>query len=361
MTERSDRRWGHPLLLVAFAATVALAWFLRVELVVLFASALFGVTLYKLACWLSDKTGWSHRISVVVWFVAGIALVVGFFLFAGQRLSSEYGEFGSVLPDALETLESRLEGVPVVGGLGAEIAGMRRGMTGDDGAQPQMSETEQEEAEEQRTRIVRVTSRMLTFFAIWAFLSFFLAFDGRKYQHALLRLVPPERRDVGRDFADALGQALPWWLAGRLSSMAVVALLTAPGLLLLDIPLAFLLAFIAGLFSFVPFFGPLASVIPAVLITLESAPDKLLWVLGLYALVQFLESNVITPLIQKRVAAVPPPLLITAQLVMGTLVGVVGLIFATPLALAVMVTVQVLYIRHGLNEDVETPQGGEAK
>lgn len=361
MTERSDRWWAHPLLLVAFAATVALAWILRVELVVLFASALFGVTLYTVARWLSDKTGWPHRVSVVVWFVAGIALTAGFFLFAGQRLSSEYGEFGSVLPDALETLENRLEDVPVIGGLSAEIEEMRRGMTSEDGAQQQMSESEQQEVQAQRTRMVRVTSSMLTFFAIWVFLSFFLAFDGRKYQQALLRLVPPERRDVGRDFADALGQALPWWLAGRLSSMAVVTLLTAPGLLLLGVPLAFLLAVIAGVFSFVPFFGPLASVIPAVLITLESAPDKLLWVLGLYVLVQFLESNVITPLIQKKVADVPPPLLITAQLVMGTLVGVVGLIFATPLALAVMVTVQVLYIRHGLDEEVETPQDGEAR
>lgn len=361
MTERSDRWWSRPLLLVALAASVALAWLLRVELVVLFAAALFGVTLYTLAGWLSDRTGWPRRLSVVVWFVTGLAMAVGFFLFAGQRLSSEYGEFGSTLPDALETLENRLEDVPVVGGLSAEIAGMRRGMTSDDGAQQPMSETEEQKAQEQRTRMVKVTFSMLTFFAIWAFLSFFLAFDGRKYQQALLRLVPPERRDVGRDLIGALARALPWWLAGRLSSMAVVALLTAPGLLLLDIPLAILLAFIAGLFSFVPFFGPLASVIPAVLITLESAPDRLLWVLGLYALVQFLESNLITPLIQKKVASVPPALFITAQLVMGTLVGVVGLIFATPLALAVMVAVQVLYIRHGLNEEVETPQDGEAR
>lgn len=361
MTESISANRARPLLLVALAASAALAWLLRVELVVLFASALFGVTLYTLARWLSDRTGWPHRVSVVVWFVAGIIVAAGFFLFAGQRLSSQYGEFGSRLPDALETLENRLEDVPVVGGLGAEITEMRRGMTSDDGAQQQLSETEEQEIQKQRLRMVRVTFSMLTFFAIWAFLSFFLALDGRKYQQALLRLVPPERREVGRDLADAISRALPWWLAGRLSSMAVVALLTAPGLLLLDIPLAILLAFIAGLFSFVPFFGPLASVVPAVLVTLESAPDRLLWVLGLYALVQFLESNLITPLIQKKVAHVPPALFITAQLVMGTLVGVVGLIFATPLALAVMVTVQVLYVRHGLDEEVATPQDGETR
>ena len=361
MNERISRASRSPLVFVVLAAAAYVAWLLRVELVVLFAAALFGITLHALSRWLSGRTGWPHSVSVVVWFVSGIVLAAGFFVFAGQRLQSEYGEFGSRLPDALETLESRLEDVPVVGGLSAEVGDIRRGMTNGDGERQRMSESEEEEAREQRMRMVRITFGMLSFLGICVFLSFFLAFDGRTYADALVRLVPPERRDAAADLADALRQALPWWLAGRASSMAVVALLTAPGLLLLGIPLAILLAFIAGLFSFVPFIGPITSVIPAILITLESAPDKLIWVLGLYALVQFLESNVITPVIQKEVAAVPPALFITAQVVMGTLVGIVGLIFATPLALTAMVAVQVLYIRHGLGEKVETPHGGEAR
>lgn len=361
MADGEKRGWMSPLALVALAAAAYLAWRLRTELVVLFAAVLFGVTLYSLARWLSRRTGWSHRVSVVLWFVTGLLLAGGFLVFAGQRLQSQYGEFGSRLPAALETLEGRLEDLPVVGGLSGEIADIRKGMTSDGGESPPMSEAEQQEVEEQRTRIVRITLSTVSFFVFWVFVAFFLAFDGRSYLHSLLRLVPPDRRCVGEDLAQALGRALPWWLAGRLSSMAVVAVLTIPGLLLLGIPLAVLLGVIAGLFSFVPFVGPISSVIPAVLITLEAAPEQLIWVLGLYALVQFLESNLITPLIQKEVAHVPPALLISAQLLAGALVGIIGLVFATPLALAVVVTVQVLYLRHGLGEEVETPHDGEAR
>lgn len=168
-------------------------------------------------------------------------------------------------------------------------------------------------------------------------------------------LFPRERRDVGEELVRGLGRALPQWLLGRLSSMAVVALLTAPGLMLLGIPLAFVLALIAGLFSFVPVLGPIASVVPAVLITLEAAPDKLLWVLGLYGLVQILESWVITPRIQDRMADVPPVLLLSAQFILGALVGTVGVMFSTPVALAGLVAVQVLYLRRALGQPVRLP------
>ena len=197
---------------------------------------------------------------------------------------------------------------------------------------------------------------MLTLFTVWVILAFYVAWDGRSYLEGVLRLFPPDRRDVGRDLARSLSVALPWWLVGRLSSMLVVAVLTAPGLLLLGIPLAFVLAIMAGLFSFIPFVGPIASVVPAALVALQSAPSKVFWVLVLYAGVQFVESNLVTPTIQKRVASVPPLLLIGGQLVLGTVAGLVGVMFSTPLMLTIMVTIQVVYLRHGLDEEVTTPQ-----
>lgn len=348
-----------PFVLVAVAAVAYLAWHLRTELVVVFAGTLFGVALYTVSSWLSERTGLPHRAAVVTWFVTGLLVAGGFFVFAGQRLSSEYGEFGARLPSALQTLEEDLRGTPFVGALAVEIRDIREQIT-QTGEGPAPSESEQRKIARDRLRIMQVTLRGLSYFGVVVFIAFFLAFDGRSYERGLVLLAPPEQRHVMEDLLDALRTALPWWLVGRLSSMAVVAVLTIPGLLLLDIPLAFLLAVIAGLFSFVPFVGPIASVVPAVLLTLELDPGKVVWVVALYALVQLLESHVITPTIQKRVASVPPALLLFAQLFVGTLTGIVGLIFATPLALALMVTTEVVYVRHGLGEEVATPRGGAA-
>lgn len=204
-------------------------------------------------------------------------------------------------------------------------------------------------------QVVRLTLLSLGRIGLVVILAFYMAYDGRRYVRGLLMLFPPERREVGSDLVRALGTALPLWLLGRLSSMAVVALLTAPGLMLLGIPLALVLALIAGLFSFVPVLGPIASVLPAVLITLDAAPNKILWVLLLYGAVQVLESWFITPRIQDRMADVPPVLLLSAQFVLSALVGVVGVMFSTPLVLAALIVVQVVYLRKGLGEPVQLP------
>jgi predicted PurR-regulated permease PerM len=323
---------------------------------VLFAALLFGVALYAVATWLSERTGLSYGTSVVAWYVSGFLLASGFFLFAGDQLTSQYGELETVLPSALQTLEGRIEGTPIVGTLSSQLEDLRTSMM-EDGRQTRGESTEeQSESESQQMTLIRVSMRMLTLFTVWVILAFYVAWDGRRYLQGFLRLFPPDRRNVGRDLATSLSVALPWWLVGRLSSMLVVAALTAPGLLLLGVPLAFVLAMIAGLLSFIPFVGPIASVVPAALVALQSAPSKVFWVLVLYAAVQFVESNIVTPTIQKRVASVPPLLLIGGQLILGTLAGLIGVMFSTPLMLAIMVTIQIVYIRHGLDEEITTPQ-----
>ena len=76
---------------------------------------------------------------------------------------------------------------------------------------------------------------------------------------------------------------------------------------------------------------------------MESSTTALL-VLGLYMLVQVLESNLITPKIQKKLINIPPALIITAQLFMGVLTGGWGLVLATPLVAITIVLLNKLYI-----------------
>ena len=105
-----------------------------------------------------------------------------------------------------------------------------------------------------------------------------------------------------------------------------------------------LLALIAGLFSFVPTFGPVASAVPAVLVGLSAGPQQALWVALLYLGVQMFESYGITPLIQRRVVRIPPALLVLFQLMMAVLAGVLGVLLATPILVMLMVLVGMLYV-----------------
>ena len=87
--------------------------------------------------------------------------------------------------------------------------------------------------------------------------------------------------------------------------------------------------------------------------------NQLLYVVLLYAAVQMLESYLVLPLVQLRTVWLPPVLSILAVVLMGVLAGMVGVLVAAPLCVALMVLVKMLYVEDWLGDrDIEVP--GEA-
>jgi predicted PurR-regulated permease PerM len=184
-------------------------------------------------------------------------------------------------------------------------------------------------------------------------LSVFLALDPGRYRDGALLLLPERRRARVRGVLGAVTHALRWWLVGRAVAMAIVALLTGIGLVLLGMPLALSLALVAGVLTFVPYAGPVLAAVPAVLIALAVSVQQALLVAALYWAIQLVENYVVTPLVQGRAVSLPAALLILAQVGFGTVLGGLGLLLATPLAVAAIVLVQALYVQDVLGEPVQ--------
>lgn len=181
----------------------------------------------------------------------------------------------------------------------------------------------------------------------------FLAIHPGIYTEGAVHLFPKEKRERVREVFAAEGRGLRWWLIGRLCSMLVVGLLTGLGLWLVGLPLVFTLGLLAGLLSFVPYVGPIAAAVPGLLVAL-TAPGVSVWMVALvYLGVQLLESNAITPLIQQRAVSLPPALLVVVQLLGGILAGLLGVLVATPLAVAVIILVQMVYVQGILDDPVQ--------
>lgn len=183
-------------------------------------------------------------------------------------------------------------------------------------------------------------------------LAVYLSVAPSVYVDNLLRLVPSSRRGRLDEVLEALGHTLRWWLAGRLSAMALLGILTTVGLAVAGVPLAFILGLLAAVTAFVPYLGPVLWLVPACLVAWAGDPVKVIWVVVVYGGVQFLEGNLITPLIQQRAVSLPPALLVAWQLFMGVLLGAVGVLVATPVAVVVIVLVQMLYVEDVLGEQV---------
>ncbi|MBD3321739.1 MAG: AI-2E family transporter [Chitinivibrionales bacterium] len=182
------------------------------------------------------------------------------------------------------------------------------------------------------------------------FIGLFMAFRPSVYINGFIKLIPQARRSRIREVLSTIGFSLRRWLLARCISMFVIGLLTLAGYLILDVQLALALAVIAGLLSFVPYIGPALGVVPALIVTVADKPVKVLYVLAVYIVIQTLESYLITPLIEQQATSVPAAFLIIIQIIMAVAGGLMGILIATPLAVAGIVAVKMLYVEDVLHD-----------
>ncbi|NML65390.1 AI-2E family transporter [Hymenobacter sp. RP-2-7] len=192
------------------------------------------------------------------------------------------------------------------------------------------------------------------------FLALFIAIQPKLYRAGIVMLVPQTGRPRANQVLDQISTTLVKWFVGQLFSMTMVGLLSALGLWLLGLPAVAALALFAGLITFIPNLGPLLSMLPAVLVAFfNGGPQMALYVVGLYLLVQAIESNLLTPLAQRSLIAMPPALIFIAQLVIGSYAGILGLILATPIMAMLIVLVKMLYVQDVLKDkSVQVGAGG---
>lgn len=184
-------------------------------------------------------------------------------------------------------------------------------------------------------------------------LATYLVANPSVYISHLLQLLPHRRRARVEQMFRIQGKALQLWLLGRLVSMLFVGVITAIGLLLLDVPMAMTLGLIAGVATFIPYLGPIIGAIPAVLVAFLEGPQTALYVVMLYFLVESVESSLIYPLAQRHVVHIPPAYTVIIQIGGGVIGGIPAVILATPLAVVSAVAIQMLYIEDVLGESVE--------
>lgn len=189
--------------------------------------------------------------------------------------------------------------------------------------------------------------------AIVILLAIYLASEPRFYSEGFVRLFPIQRRRRVTEILHQVYESLRWWLIGKFGSMLFIGILTWIGLSILGVPIALTLALLAGLLSFIPNFGPILSAIPALLIAFVDSPITAVYVLILYIGVQIIESNVVTPLIERETVELPPALTVVFQLGLASLVGGMGLILATPLLAMIVVVVQLVYLQDILGDKQE--------
>jgi predicted PurR-regulated permease PerM len=321
-------------LLLVYAADVALLAFAGILLAVLFRGMAAD-----LSAWTGLPMGWS-----LVLVLVGLALVLGLgtWLLAGQ-VAQQAVQISEQLPRSLEKLRSYLQGYPGASQLLAVV--------------PSFDQW----ASRQSDVLTRITGwfsgalGILANLVVVTFIGLYAAWDPCLYRCGLVRLVPLAHRQRAWEVLAKVGDALRGWLRGRLFAMVVVGFATTFGLWLLGSPLALALGLLAAVLGFVPYIGPVVAAAPAVLLAFMSSPQQAIYVALLFLVIQMIEGNVLTPLVQQHSVHVPPALTIAAMVLFGVLLGIPGLILAMPLTAAALVLVKTLYVEDILGDDSDVP------
>jgi predicted PurR-regulated permease PerM len=184
----------------------------------------------------------------------------------------------------------------------------------------------------------------------------YFAISPELYLNGLVLLFPTSYRGRLRDILAHVGRTLQFWLLGQSIDMLVVFLFTVIGLMLLGVPLALALGVLAGLLTFIPYFGAIAAAVPAVLVALSVGWQTAAWTLLLFFIAHSVDGYLISPLVQRRTVHMPPALTILSMTILGGLAGPMGIVLAAPLAAAGLVLVREAYVEDVLHDDAgKTP------
>jgi len=297
-------------------------------LLMVFAGALLAIYFHGLAHLLERRIKIPHRWCVLIGVIITLLLIVALFWFLGAKISLQVGEMNQDIPRILHDVENRL---------GKTDLGRKLLHYLTDGNGEKMMSSFQE--------VFRTSFGVAGDIYIILFIGIFFTVNPRLYREGIIKLIPSAGKDKARGVLKRLNFTLKGWLKGMLIAMVLIASFSFIGLSIIGVPMGLALAFFAGLLNFIPNFGPIIAMVPAVLIGFTVSANTALVIALLYIAIQAVESNLVTPMIQNVMIKIPPALIIISQVLFGTLTGALGIILATPLLVVIIVIVDELYVK----------------
>ena len=325
-------------LLVVVGAGLAFSVLLRV-----LAALLIALPLRAGGDWLHRRTGMAAGLGLALVALLVVASLGAMFWLFSARIGEQVRGLEQQLPIAVQDVQQRIKGTEWGQWLTRENFDYTKVMGG---------------TSEWLGRATGIFSTSLSVVAdgyVITFLAVFLMLQPNVYRAGLVMLVPKSRRARATQVFDCLSSTLVKWVLGRLVSMLFVGVVTWLGLTILGMKMGAVLGLFAGLVTFIPNIGPIISMVPAVLLAfVYGGPQQALYVVGLYLVVQTLESAAVSPVMQQRLIQLPPALILIGQLIIGAFTGLLGLTLATPIIAIIVVVVKMLYVQDVLgDEDVK--------
>lgn len=154
------------------------------------------------------------------------------------------------------------------------------------------------------------------------------------------KFLDAEQSSTAKVILTELEKKLGAWVRGEALLMLTIGVMTYVGLLILGVPYALPLAFIAGILEVFPIIGPILSIFPVFFVAISVSLPLALMTVVMHLIIQQLENNLIVPFVMKRAVGIPPLAVLISLIVGGKLAGFSGILLAIPFVAAGTIFIQ---------------------
>ena len=193
---------------------------------------------------------------------------------------------------------------------------------------------------------------ILVYLVLVPLMIFFFLKDKAMIIDWMGRFLPKERQLVNEIWTEMDGQ-IGNYVRGKSNEILIVGSVSYIAFVILGLNYASLLAMIVGLSVLIPYIGAAVVTLPIAFVAYFQwgLSSDFVWLMVCYGIIQFLDGNILVPILFSEAVNLHPVAIIVAILVFGGLWGFWGVFFAIPLATLVKALINVWPI-HEFDDDV---------
>ena len=192
---------------------------------------------------------------------------------------------------------------------------------------------------------------VLVYMILIPLMVFFFLRDKDKIVHWLSDFLPKERRLLHNMWAE-LDIKIASYIRGKAIEILIIWSASFVAFSLMGLNYSMLLSLAVGLSVIIPYVGATLVTFPVALIAYFQwgFGSEFAYLMGIYALIQFLDGNLLVPLLFSEVVNLHPVAIIAAVVFFGSVWGVWGVFFAIPLATLIQAVIKVWPAEEALAE-----------
>lgn len=276
-----------------------------------------------------EKRKVPRLLSVILIFIAFIAIVALAVIQIGPILTDQIAELAKALPGYWSDFEKWLAGItknPPLNDLDIKNELEKANIS-----VPQIMNSVLNGVS---AGIGAIASFLTSFVMILVTVPFILLYmfkDGHRFMDSVEKFFPKVIRPDAKKIIQEMNKTLSSYISSQALDCLFVGIFTFIGYLIIGQPYGLLFALIAGVTNIIPYLGPVIGAAPAVIVALFTSPFQALLVIIVVVIVQQIDGNVLQPLIMGRSLKIHPLTIIVILLVAGNLAGLLGMVLGVPL------------------------------